>query len=98
MGNVTACDALLHLRFFRENMVFSWTAFMTVYTQNELFEEALQLFLRLGNGRSPAKWVHLCCGCQQLYWSCSLEKWQCTLRLCYETWALGAIYTKIIQS
>jgi hypothetical protein len=56
MGNVTACDALLHLRFFREKMVFSWTAVMTAYyTQNELFEEALQLFLRLGNGRSPEK-------------------------------------------
>jgi hypothetical protein len=55
MGNVTACDALLHLRFFREKMVFPWTAVMTAYTQNELFEEALQLFLILGNGRSPEK-------------------------------------------
>uniref|UniRef100_A0ACD6ATU0 Uncharacterized protein n=1 Tax=Avena sativa TaxID=4498 RepID=A0ACD6ATU0_AVESA len=42
-----ACDAHSAFEVLPEKNVVSWTAVMTAYTQNELFEEALQLFLDL---------------------------------------------------
>ncbi|KAF7014515.1 unnamed protein product [Triticum aestivum] len=47
MGNVSVHVMLIPLEVLPEKNVVSWTAVMTAYTQNELFEEALQLFLDL---------------------------------------------------